>query len=146
MFQTQTSNQIKYVSNFEDLIATSFEGETNAIVWKRKLKGDFSEIVNKLQLTENMAAIEEKELQELPLSVLGQIAREVILKDLEMLKAHGAKPTLNAIKNYERDLNVPFFPTDVYSFHIDKSTIPTDTFLCTYFGEPSEILPNSKAS
>jgi hypothetical protein len=69
----------------------------------------------------------------------------VILKDLEMLKKHGAKPSLNVLKYYERDVNVPFFPTDVYSFHIDKSTIPTDTYLCTYFGAPSEILPNSKA-
>jgi hypothetical protein len=28
---------------------------------------------------------------------------------------------------------------------VDRSPIPTDTFLCTYLGESSEILPNSKA-
>ncbi|MBC7383635.1 MAG: hypothetical protein H7296_11705, partial [Bacteroidia bacterium] len=27
----------------------------------------------------------------------------------------------------------------------DRSTEPTDTFLCTYYGEPSEILPNAQA-
>lgn len=29
--------------------------------------------------------------------------------------------------------------------NLDRSPIPTDTFLCTYFGESSEILPNSQA-
>ena len=38
-----------------------------------------------------------------------------------------------------------FFPTDVYSFHVDSSPVPTNTFLCTYHGEPSDILPNSQA-
>ena len=38
-----------------------------------------------------------------------------------------------------------FSPTDVYSFHVDRSPVPTDTFLCTYYGESSDILPNSQA-
>ena len=49
------------------------------------------------------------------------------------------------IKYYDRDDTYPFFPTDVYSFHVDRSPIPTYTFLCTYYGEPSEILPNAQA-
>jgi hypothetical protein len=61
------------------------------------------------------------------------------------LKNHGASPILNLIKYYERDDSNSFFPTDVYSFHADSSPINTDTFLCTYFGEPSEILPNELA-
>jgi hypothetical protein len=64
---------------------------------------------------------------------------------MKALKAHGAAPTLNLIKSYERDDSFPFFPTDVYSFHVDSSPIPADTILCTYYGEPSEILPNSQA-
>ena len=28
---------------------------------------------------------------------------------------------------------------------MDRSPIPTDTFLCTYYGEPSDILPNEHA-
>ena len=62
-----------------------------------------------------------------------------------MLDAHSLSPILNIIKCYERDDSYPFFPTDVYSFHVDRSTVPADTFLCIYYGEPSEILPNSQA-
>ena len=76
------------------------------------------------------------------MSEVGQLAREIILADLKLLKAHGAAPIFNVIKHYDRDEAGSFFPTDVYSFHIDRSPIPTDTFLCTYYGEPSEILPN----
>lgn len=38
-----------------------------------------------------------------------------------------------------------FFSTDVYSFHVDHAPVSTDTFLCTYYGETSEILPNEQA-
>ena len=49
------------------------------------------------------------------------------------------------IKYYDKDDEHSFFPTDVYSFHVDRSPIPVDTFLCTYYGDSSEILPNSEA-
>ena len=78
------------------------------------------------------------------MSESGQLAREIILEDLKLLKAHGASPILNVTKHYDRDETDAFFPTDVYSFHIDRSPIPTDTFLCTYYGESSELLPNSQ--
>jgi hypothetical protein len=80
------------------------------------------------------------------LSEQGQLAREILLKDLKTLKDLGASPTLNLIKFYDRDVSYPFFPTDVYSFHVDRSPIPIDTFLCTYYGESTEILPNSQAT
>ena len=86
------------------------------------------------------------ELSELELSSGGQLARQTLVNDFKILKAHGASPTLNLIESYERDTSYPFFPTDVYSFHIDRSPIPTDTFLCTYHGESSELLPNSQAT
>lgn len=138
------SHQILYVTNFRDLIDTPFKGETNAICWHRNLTGDFSEIVNKIELSGNIAAIEKKELLELKLSEQGELAREILLNDLNLLQAHGASPILNVINHYDRDDAYPFFPTDVYSFHVDRSPIATDTFLCTYYGEPSEILPNSQ--
>jgi hypothetical protein len=137
-------NQIFCVTNFQDLVSTPFHGEINAICWTRELPGDFSEIVKKIKLNENIATVEEEELRKLQLSESGQLAREIILEDLKLLKAHGASPALNLIKHYDRDETDPFFPTDVYSFHIDSSPIPTNTFLCTYYGEPSEILPNSQ--
>lgn len=141
----QAENQIQYVTNFQDLISTSFQGEVNAICYRRKLIGDFSEIVKKIELDGNIAELHPEELFELQLSEQGQLARQILLNDLKILKDHGASPTLNLIKYYERDDAYPFFPTDVYSFHVDRSPIPTDTFLCTYHGEPSDIVPNSQA-
>ena len=141
----QAENQIQDVTNFQDLISTSFQGEVNAICYRRKLIGDFSEIVKKIELDGNMAELHPEELFELQLSEQGQLARQILLNDLKILKDHGASPTLNLIKYYERDDAYPFFPTDVYSFHVDRSPIPTDTFLCTYHGEPSDIVPNSQA-
>ncbi|SEK51711.1 hypothetical protein SAMN04488505_101346 [Chitinophaga rupis] len=135
---------IQCVTNFQDLVATPFNGAINAICWTRKLTGDFSEIVEKVALSENITEITPEELHELQLSEQGQLAREVLLNDLKVLKAHGASPILNVISYYDRDNTYPFFPTDVYSFHVDRSPIPVDTFLCTYYGECSEILPNSQ--
>lgn len=137
-------NQIHYVTNFQDLVSTPFKGVVNAICWTRNLPGDFAEIVKKVALSGNITAIEQEELCELQLSEQGQLAREILLNDLKLLKAHGASPILNVINYYDRDETYPFFPTDVYSFHVDRSPIPTDTFLCTYYGESSEILPNSQ--
>ena len=131
-------HQIQYVKSFQDLVSTPFHGAINAVCWSRNLTGDFSEIVKKIEQIGNITVIDE-------LSVQGQLAREILLNDLKLLKLHGASPTLNLIKYYERDDAYPFFPTDVYSFHVDSSPIPTNTFLCTYFGESSEILPNENA-
>ena len=140
-----TENQIHSVTNFHDLVSTPFQGEVNAICWTRQLIGDFSEIVRKVDLKGNMVTIEEEELREFELSEQGQLARQILLNDLQLLKTHGAAPVLNVIKQYDRDDAVSFFSTDVYSFHVDRSPIPTDTFLCTYYGESSELLPNSQA-
>ena len=139
-----STNQIHRVTNFHDLVSTSFQGKMNAICWTRQLTGDFSEIVKKIVLNQNITTLDEEELRELKLSEQGQIAREILLDDLKLLTAHGASPILNVIKYYERDDAFPFFPTDVYSFHVDRAPIPADTFLCTYYGEPSDILPNNQ--
>lgn len=141
----QDENQIYYVDNFQDLISKPFQGEKNAICFQRQLVGDFEEIVNKIALEEDMEVLDEARLCALQLSKQGNLAREIILNDLEFLKDHGASPILNLIRCYDRDVDYPFFPTDVYSFHVDRSTVPTNTYLCTYYGEPSEILPNAQA-
>jgi len=141
---SQGEDQTQYVTNFQDLVSTQFYKEMNAICWTRKLSGDFSEIVKKIELKGNIAAIEQEELRELQLSEQGQLAREILLNDFKLLEKLGASPTLNVIKRYDKDEIYPFFPTDVYSFHVDRSPIPTDTFLCTYYGESSELLPNSQ--
>lgn len=135
--------QIHRVTNFQDLISTPFSGEMNAICWNRKLIGDFSEIVRKIEADGNITTIEREELLGLQLSEQGGLAREILLSDLKLLEDSGAAPSLNLISYYDRDDSYPFFPTDVYSFHVDRSPIPTDTFLCTYYGDSSEIVPNS---
>ena len=142
---SKSKGQIEFVANFQELIAKHFDGETNAIGLQRKLKGDFSELVNQIELKENILELKEDDLLKLQLSKDGQIARSIILNDIVLLKEFGASPVLNLIKHYERDDALPFFSTDVYSFHVDRSPIPTDTFLCTYYGESSDIIPNSQA-
>lgn len=138
-------NQIYSVTNFQDFISTPFQGDVNAIYWKRELKGDFAEIIKKAETTENITVLDEEDLLKLELSEQGQLARDIIINDLKQLKELGASPTLNIIKYYERDEEHPFFPTDVYSFHVDRSPIPTETILCTYYGTSSDILSNSQA-
>jgi hypothetical protein len=142
---SHAGHQILCVTNFQELVSTPFHGAMNAICWERKLPGDFAEIVSKVSLNENIVVLDPETLLELQLSEQGKLAREILLNDLKLLKAHSASPTLNLIRCYERDDAYPFFPTDVYSFHVDRSPVPTDTFLCTYYGEPSEILPNAQA-
>lgn len=137
-------NQILCVTNFQELVATPFSGIINAICWTRTLTGDFSELIGKIPLSGNITTIDHDELNELQLSDQGQLAREILLNDLDLLTAYGAAPVLNVITNYDRDDADSFFPTDVYSFHADRSSIPVDTFLCTYYGEASEILPNAQ--
>jgi len=138
-------NQIRQVSSFEALVATPFKGEMNAICWNRTLKGDFAEIVGKFEITENLEEIDLDQLRDLQVSEQGNLAREIILNDYQLLKNQGASPSLNIIEYYERDDIFPFFPTDVYSFHVDRSPIPTATFLCTYFGAASELISNAAA-
>jgi hypothetical protein len=140
-----TENQIHCVSNFEDLVTMPFQGAMNAVCWNRTLIGDFEEIVNKVVLHENITVLDEEDLLALGLSDEGKLAREILLHDFKLLKAFGASPVLNVIRCYDRDDAYPFFSTDVYSFHVDRSPVATDTFLCTYYGEPSEILPNAQA-
>ncbi len=145
MINFSAAQPIQSVTNFQELVATPFNGTMNAVCWNRTLTGDFAEIVNKIELHENITVIEPEALGALELSVPGQLARNIILHDLQLLTDHGAAPVLNLIRCYERDAAYPFFSTDVYSFHVDRSPVPADTFLCTYYGAPSEILPNAQA-
>ncbi len=139
------SNQIGEVSSFSALVNTEFEGMTNALCWFRNLEGDFKEIVNQLQLKENITEVSSDDLLALQLSEKGNLAREIILNDLQLLTNFGASPSLNLLKCYERDDEFDFISTDVYSYHVDRSPVATDTFLCTYYGAASDIIPNDQA-
>src|SRR5690606_1859276 len=94
---------------------------------------------------ENITEVFPEDLIALRLSEKGNVAREIILNDLQLLADFGASPSLNLLKCYERDDEFDFISTDVYSFHVDRSPIATDTFLCTYHGAASDIISNSQA-
>ena len=139
------SSQIGTVSGFSELVHTDFKGEMNALCWYRNLDGDFAAIVDQLQLKENITEVYPEDLLALQLSEKGNIAREIILNDLRLLTDFGASPALNLLKCYERDDEFDFISTDVYSYHVDRSPIATDTFLCTYHGAASDIISNAQA-
>lgn len=138
------NTQIKVVSTFSELVNFNFQGTINAMCWHRDLVGDFEEIVTKLELKENITEVSIDDLLALQLSENGHLAREIILKDIQLLSNFGASPSLNLLKCYERDDELDFISTDVYSYHIDRSPIETDTFLCTYHGVASDIAPNDQ--
>ena len=139
------SDQIGRVSTFSELVNTEFKGTMNALCWHRNLQGDFKEIVSQLQLNEDITEVSVEDLQVLQLSEKGNLAREIILNDLQLLTDFGASPSLNLLKCYERDEEFDFISTDVYSYHVDRSPVATDTFLCTYYGAASDIIPNEQA-
>lgn len=139
------SKQIGIVTSFSELIQTDFEGTRNALCWYRNLEGDFKELVSKLQLKENITEVTPEDLLAIQLSPQGNCAREIILKDLQELTDFGAAPALNLLQCYERDTDFDFITTDVYSFHVDRSPIATDTFLCTYHGAASDLIANEEA-
>lgn len=137
--------QIRSVSSFSELISTELIGKQNAVCWERSLDGDFEEIATKIILKENITELSKEDLLALELSAQGQKAREIILNDLELLTEFGAQPSLNLLKSYDRDDELDFISTDVYSYHVDRAPFHSPTFLCTYFGAASDILPNDQA-
>jgi len=144
MNYTSSENGYGLVSSFSELVSFNFQGSTNAVCWQRDLDGDFEEIVSKLTLKENITEVCIDDLMQLDLSEKGNLARETIIGDLKMLSDFGAAPSLNLLKNYDRDEEFDFISTDVYSYHADRSPVATDTFLCTYFGAASDFLPNDQ--
>lgn len=143
--QTEQS-QIKTFSTFDELVNNRFQGNTNSFCWQRNLEGNFAEIVAQLQLMDDITEISKEDLLQLELSEPGNRARQIILNDIQLLENFGAAPSLNLLKCYERDDEFNFMARDVYSFHVDRSPIAADTYLCTYFGASSDIVPNHQAT
>jgi hypothetical protein len=139
------NDQIVTVATFSELVQTEFKGKQNALCWYRNLEGDFKEVVSQLQLKEDITEVSPEDLLALLLSEMGNKARAIILEDLRVLTDFGASPSLNLLKCYERDDAFDFIATDVYSYHVDRSPIATDTFLCTYHGAASDIIANDQA-
>jgi len=137
--------RIRKTHSFQELLATPFSDGVNALVWERSLPGDFSEIVEQLGAGEGIVTLDESRLISLQVSKAGRVAIEVLLADLQLLRAHELAPVLNCIHDYPRDDQEGPVATDVFSFHVDSAPVETDTWLCTYHGAPSEGLRNEEA-
>jgi hypothetical protein len=137
--------RIKVVKSFHELLTTPFGDGINALCWERELPGDFSEIVAQLGAGEGIIALDDARLRALSLSAAGRVARNLLMEDQRLLRAHRLAPELNCIYGYPRDEDPAGVSTDVYSFHADRAPVETDTWLCTYHGAASEGLHNEEA-
>jgi hypothetical protein len=137
--------RIKAVGSFDALISTPFRDGVNALCWPRELPGDFREIVERLGGGEGIVSIDDARLRSLELSDAGRIARDVLLRDQELLRAHDLSPNVDCIHSTARDLRGGPICTDVYSWHVDSADAEADTWLCTYLGAASEGLRNEEA-
>jgi hypothetical protein len=137
--------RIRRVLSFEELVSTPFSGGVNALCWERSLPGDFGEVVERLGAGEGVVTLEEAQLRSLPAGAAGRVAIEILLADQELLRAHDLAPVLNCIHGYPRDEQPGPVATDVFSFHADSATVEADTWLCTYYGAPSEGVRNEEA-
>ena len=136
---------IKVVKSFDELASTRFENPFNALCWPRSLAGNFSEVVEKLGVGEGITTLDESQLRSLPLSADGRVAINILLEDLRLLRDRDLDPVLNCIHGYPRDEDAGPVLTDVFSFHVDSAPVEADTWLCTYYGPPSEGLRNEEA-
>ena len=134
-----------FVDSFNALLTRRFVDGTNALCWPRALPGDFSEVARLLSPSEGVVVVTAEDLAALSLSAAGRIAADVMCAYLQRLEALGKEPLLNCIAGYPRDDSGAAVVTDVMSFHVDRAPVEVDTFLCTYFGAPSEGLDNDDA-
>jgi hypothetical protein len=139
------SARVRRVQSFRELATTPFAGGVNALCWERTLPGDFGEIVAQLGAGEGIATLDEERLRALPVSAAGQAAIAVMLEDQRRLRERDLDPVLNCIYGYPRDEAPGPVATDVFSYHADSAPVEADTWLCTYFGPPSEGLRNEEA-
>ena len=135
---------MRVVGSFEELIATPLQDGVNAVCWSRALRGAFGEVARLLPTTGDITPIDEARLASLVVGAAGREAVDTLLEDLRLLRAAGHEPTHECVRRYPRDHD-GLVPTDVYSFHVDSATAPTETFLCTYAGASSEGLRDDEA-
>lgn len=133
------------MASFEALVATPLADGVNALCWERALAGDFAEVVGMLGAGEGIVTLDEARLRALPLSSAGRVAVDVMLADLQLLRERDLDPALNCIYGYPRDEDAGPVATDVFSLHADSAPVAADTWLCTYFGPPSEAVRNEDA-
>jgi hypothetical protein len=137
--------RVRRVGSFRELVATPLADGVHALCWPRSLPGDFAEVVTLLGAGEGIVPVDETRLAGLRASAACRTAIAILLEDLRLLREHGLDPELNCIHGYARDERPGPVRTDVFSFHVDRAPVETDTWLCTYHGPPSEGLRYEEA-
>jgi hypothetical protein len=137
--------RVRRVHSFAELVGTPLANGVNALCWERTVPGDFGAVVRALGPGEGLIPLDAARLHALELGADGGAAVATMLDDHRQLLALGLAPELNCIHGYPRDDEAGVVPVDVYSFHADRAPVPTDTYLCTYYGAPSEALRNEDA-
>lgn len=133
------------VDTFDDLVAASFSSTTNALRLRRSLPGDFAALARLLAPAEGLVVVDPDALRALHTSAEGDIARAILLEDLQRFADLGHDPVLNCIASYPRDERGLPIATDVLSFHVDSAPVDVDTWLCTYAGASSDGLHDGDA-
>ena len=136
-------DRIKVVNSFDELLSTPMGPRVNAVCWARDLDGDFNELAELLREENEITPLDEELFSSLPLSTAGKRAAEILLQDRDLMHGQDLSPNIECIPGYHRDEGP--VPTDVYSFHVDSSTVQTDTYLCCYNGPATEGLRNDQA-
>lgn len=136
---------IGFVDDFASLLAHEFKGAVNAVCWSRELSGDFAEIERALPPVDDITSLDRDDLIDLELSAPGQLARDHLLGDLELLVEQGLQPSLDLVPSGPGPRNSGPARTDVADWHVDSANAPADTYLCTYTGASSEGIPNHDA-
>jgi len=139
------NRRIRVVSSFEALATTPFGDGVNALCWPRTLAGDFDEVVARVGGGDGITSLDDAGLRAQAWSAAGRAAVEILISDLQRLRGLGLAPVLDCIAAYPRDEDDAIVPTDVYSWHADSATGPTDTWLCSYTEAASEGLRNEEA-
>jgi hypothetical protein len=134
--------RVRSVHSFAELTGTPFAAGVNALCWERTLPGDYGEVAAALGEGngEPIMALDSARLRALRLSPAGRTAVEQMLADWQLLRDHALDPALNCIYAYPCDEDPCVVATDVFSFHADSAPIEASTYLCTYYGPPSEGL------
>ncbi|MFT7680319.1 MAG: hypothetical protein ACI8QC_004325 [Planctomycetota bacterium] len=139
-------SRIRVVHDFEALANTPFIDGVNAYCWPRVLADGFGEIARLLGAGEGIVTLEDDRLTQLPASPEGRAAVALLLEDQRRLLERQLDPALNIVYSSRRDERAGPIATDVFSFHADSAPVETETWLCTYFGAPSEGLLNNQAT
>jgi hypothetical protein len=133
------------VASFDALLNAPWRDGVSALTWRRSLPGDFNAVAAAIGPIDEITSLDEEALLGLPLAPAGALAREQLLADLQLLRAAGLDPSLDAIPPQPRAASDAPVVTDVYSWHVDSATDETDTWLCSYNVAGTEALPSVMA-